>query len=114
VAGAVEFAGRVDDAALQHHLAGCQLFALPSRGEGFGLVYLEALANGKPCIAANAGGAPEVVDDASGFLVPYGDVPALAAACTAALRRDWNPAVLRARAAAFSYEVFRHRLAAIW
>lgn len=110
----IQFTGRVDDAALRRHLGACQLFALPSRGEGFGLVYLEALAQGKPCIAAEAGGAPEVVDAASGTLVPFGDVAALARACSAALRREWNPTALRARAAEFSYEVFRRRLAALW
>jgi phosphatidylinositol alpha-1,6-mannosyltransferase len=111
---AIEFLGRVSDADLRRNLAGCHVFALPSQGEGFGLVYLEALANGKPCIAANAGGAPEVIDATSGFLVPYGDVPALAEACSAALRRSWDPKTLRARAAAFSYEIFRQRLAMIW
>jgi len=113
-ADAIEFTGRVSDDALRAHFAACQLFALPSRGEGFGLVYLEALAHGKPCLAADAGGAPEVIDAASGLLVPYGDVPALAHAGIAALRTQWDSAKLRARAAEFSYEVFRRRLAAIW
>lgn len=111
---AVEFMGRVSDADLKRHLTACQVFALPSRGEGFGLVYLEALAHGKPCIAADAGGAPEVIDATSGLLVPYGDVPALAAACSAALRTVWDPETLRARAASFGYEPFRRRLADIW
>lgn len=112
--GEVEFMGRVSDRALREHLASCQLFALPSRGEGFGLVYLEAMANGKPCIAADAGGAPEVVNANCGALVPYGDVPALAKACISALQATWDPAKLRARAAEFSYESFRQRLASIW
>jgi len=112
--GGVEFMGRVSDRALREHLASCQLFALPSRGEGFGLVYLEAMANGKPCIAADAGGAPEVVNASCGGLVPYGDVPALADACIAALQFSWDPAKLRARAAEFSYESFRQRLASVW
>ncbi len=111
---AIEFLGRVSDADLRRNLAQCQVFALPSRGEGFGLVYLEALAHGKPCIAADAGGAPEVIDAMSGYLVPYGDVPALAEACSAALRRNWDPGMLQARAASFSYEIFRQRLAALW
>jgi phosphatidylinositol alpha-1,6-mannosyltransferase len=113
-AEAIEFLGRVSDADLRRNLAQCQVFALPSQGEGFGLVYLEALAHGKPCIAANAGGAPEVIDASSGYLVPYGDVPALAEACSAALRRTWDPRILQARAASFSYEIFRQRLATIW
>ncbi len=38
------------------------IFALPSTGEGFGLVFLEAMAFSKPVIAANAGGIPDVVE----------------------------------------------------
>jgi glycosyltransferase involved in cell wall biosynthesis len=57
----------------------CEIFALPSRGEGFGLVYLEAMARGKPVIGGGHGGAPEVIDDGrTGYLVQHGDVPQLA------------------------------------
>jgi glycosyltransferase involved in cell wall biosynthesis len=110
VSTAVEFVGRVDDVALRAHFAACQLFALPSRGEGFGLVYLEALAHGKPCIAADAGGAPEVVDRSCGAVVPYGEPAALASTCIATLQQQWDPAALRARADAFSFARFKQRL----
>ena len=57
----------------------CELFALPSRGEGFGLVYLEAMARGKPVIGGAHGGAPEVIDDGTtGYLVQHGDPVQLA------------------------------------
>jgi glycosyltransferase involved in cell wall biosynthesis len=57
----------------------CEIFALPSRGEGFGLVYLEAMARGKPVIGGAHGGAPEVIDDGrTGYLVQHGDAPQLA------------------------------------
>jgi glycosyltransferase involved in cell wall biosynthesis len=59
----------------------CEIFALPSSGEGFGLVYLEAMARGKPVIAGAHGGAPEVVEDGvTGYLVQHGDVNQLATA----------------------------------
>jgi len=59
----------------------CEMFALPSRGEGFGLVYLEAMACGKPVIGGAHGGAPEVIEDGkTGYLVPHGDAAQLAIA----------------------------------
>jgi phosphatidylinositol alpha-1,6-mannosyltransferase len=52
----------------------CEIFALPSSGEGFGLVYLEAMACGKPVIGGAHGGAPEIIEDGvTGYLVPHGD-----------------------------------------
>jgi glycosyltransferase involved in cell wall biosynthesis len=57
----------------------CEIFALPSGGEGFGLVYLEAMARGKPVIGGAHGGAPEVIEDGvTGYLVPHGDAAQLA------------------------------------
>jgi glycosyltransferase involved in cell wall biosynthesis len=59
----------------------CELFALPSKGEGFGLVYLEAMACGKPVIGGAHGGAPEVIEDGkTGYVVPHGDAAQLATA----------------------------------
>jgi phosphatidylinositol alpha-1,6-mannosyltransferase len=57
----------------------CEIFALPSGGEGFGLVYLEAMALAKPVIGGAHGGAPEVVQDGvTGYLVQHGDAAQLA------------------------------------
>lgn len=111
---AVEFAGFVSDAQLRHEFARCTLFALPSQKEGFGLVYLEAMAAGKPCLAADEGGAPEVVDDTCGRIVPYADVPAIAAACTAILSTPWDARAIANRARhRFGFETFRQTLKTI-
>ena len=56
-----------------------EIFALPSRGEGFGFVYLEAMARGKPVIGGAHGGAPEVIQDGvTGYVVQHGDPVQLA------------------------------------
>jgi len=57
------------------------LFALPSLNEGMGRVLVEAMAAGKPLVASEVGGVPDLVTPgATGILVPPGDVEALAAA----------------------------------
>lgn len=62
-------------------LAAGDVFAMPSRTDSFGIVYLEAWCSGTPVIGARAGGVAEVIEDGTtGLLVPFGDVPALAAA----------------------------------
>jgi glycosyltransferase involved in cell wall biosynthesis len=66
----------------------CEIFALPSSGEGFGLVYLEAMACGKPVIGGAHGGAPEIIEDGvTGYLVPHGD-PIQLATCIETLLAD--------------------------
>lgn len=61
--------------------AALDVFAMPSRTDSFGIVFLEAWANSLPVVAASAGGVTEVVDHgATGLLVPFGDVGLLAGA----------------------------------
>lgn len=83
VGDVVELAGRVSAERLATLFAGCFAFVLPSANEGFGLVFVEAMSQGRPVIAAGSGGAPEVVSDGkTGILVDYGDVVAIADAMT--------------------------------
>jgi len=113
MADAVEFLGFVEESRLADEFNACDLFALPSGKEGFGLVFIEAMAHGKPCLGARAGGVPEVITNNCGVLVDYGDGPGLTAACVTALRRHWNVNDILDRARYFSYENFRTRLAAL-
>ncbi len=69
--------------------ARADVFALPSSGEGFGLVFLEAMAFAKPVLGAAAGGITDLIEDgANGLLVPPRDVSKLAEALDRLLRDD--------------------------
>ncbi len=59
----IYFMGRANEKTLFDYYRTCDIFALPSTGEGFGIVYLEAMWHSKPCIGAAAGGVPEVVEN---------------------------------------------------
>jgi phosphatidylinositol alpha-1,6-mannosyltransferase len=86
VEGAVRFLGRVSDAELGSLYRRASLFAMPSRQEGFGLVYAEAMWHGLPCIGSTADAAGQVIEDGvTGRLVPYGDARASAEAVAALL-----------------------------
>ncbi|SKB14240.1 conserved hypothetical protein [Planktothrix sp. PCC 11201] len=75
----VTLTGFVSDQELCDHYNLCDVFALPSQGEGFGIVYLEALACGKPVLAGNQDGAVDpLLGGELGCLVDPTDVKAIA------------------------------------
>jgi phosphatidylinositol alpha-1,6-mannosyltransferase len=97
IAESVRFLGSVSDAQRDEWLRRADVFAMPSRlpggtlaGEGFGIVYLEAAAYGKPVVAGNVAGALDAVADGeTGQLVDPTDPHAVAAAIsTLLLDRD--------------------------
>ena len=96
--------------------ANCDIFALPSRGEGFGFVYLEAKAYGKPVIGGAHGGALDVIEDGvTGLLVPHGDIERLSLAIESLLGDPARAREMGARGrdrlvTAFSFEQFQSRL----
>lgn len=61
VANRVVFTGYVEEKEKADHYRLADVFAMPGRGEGFGIVYLEALASGVPIIASKADASAEVV-----------------------------------------------------
>jgi phosphatidylinositol alpha-1,6-mannosyltransferase len=92
--GSVRLAGEVPDEELPAHHAAGDVFAMPCRSrwaglevEGFGIVYLEAQATGRPAVAGRSGGAPEAIEDGvTGLLVEGGEPKAVGLAVGGLLR----------------------------
>lgn len=82
--GKIHFVGWRED--VPEILAASDVFVMPSLGEHFGRVLVEAMAMGKPVVATDAGGTPEIVlDGETGLLVPPGQPERLAGAVLALL-----------------------------
>ena len=88
VAKQILFLGELDDNALQERYRRCRVFAMPSTGEGFGLVFVEAARNGAPGIGGRHDSVKEIVlDNETGILVEQ--TPAdIAQACIRLLTDD--------------------------
>lgn len=107
-AGAVRnrvlFHGAVSDERLRGFYAASDLVVAPSRFESFGLMLVEAMMFGKPVVACNTGGMPEVAESGvTGLLAKPGDEPSLEA-CIEQLLEDANLRARMAVAARARYE----------
>jgi glycosyltransferase involved in cell wall biosynthesis len=108
--GPVTRLGVLTDDEKRDFFAAADLFCLPSRSDSFGLVFLEAWANGLPCVAYRAGGVPGVIrNGVDGLLLPCGDVAALAQGLAAhaddpLLRRALGEAGRQRTTAEFAWE----------
>ncbi|MCW5713927.1 MAG: glycosyltransferase family 4 protein [Bauldia sp.] len=93
VGDAVHFLGEIEEAGLPPLYRAADLFVMPSTGEGFGIVFLEAMASGTPALGLAAGGAPDAMaDGALGTLVQAERLgPAIAAILDGA---ETDPAAL--------------------
>ena len=90
LAGRVRFLGNREPPDVARWLAASDLLCLPSHSEGCPNVVIEALRCGRPVVASEVGGVPEIVDGRCAVLTPPGDAPALARGLLAALGRDWD------------------------
>jgi len=125
VAEHVRFTGEVSDSELADLYRRSAVFALPARtvindhdpkGEGFGIVYLEAMAFGKPVIGPNYGAPAELIRHGETGLLVDPEDPASVAEAVVSLVKNPERAREMGRAgsefvrAHYSYETFRDRL----
>ncbi|MGH7135613.1 MAG: glycosyltransferase, partial [Pirellulales bacterium] len=97
-------------------LAGARCLAMPSRGEGFGLVYLEAMRLGRPCLVSDGDAGREVVNaPEAGLAVDTRDLDGVADALVRLLSggdqwQSWSAAARRRYEQNFTAEHFQRRL----
>lgn len=109
----IEFLGRLDQPSLANRYARARVFAMPSRSEGFGLVFAEAMMSGLPCVASYDAAAEVVINGDTGFIVPQ--IPTnIANACARLLVDDdlanrFSLAGRKRYEQEFSYSCFRRR-----
>lgn len=114
----VTLAGFVPDEELPAYYQLCDLYAMPSKLEGFGIVYLEALASGKPVLGGNQDGAIDALCHGElGVLVNPDDVSEIADTITAILQKKhshpliYRPEKLREKVIhKFGFDVFERTL----
>jgi glycosyltransferase involved in cell wall biosynthesis len=104
--GWVRLLGRRSNAEVATWVSAADVLCLPSLREGCPNVVLEALASGRPVVASNVGGVPELLDKGNGLLVPPGQPQLLGEALAAAVSRDWCPEHLRSTVPCLSWHDF--------
>ena len=103
----VTMAGAVTPDRLVALYAAADLFVLPSRFEGYGMAYAEAIAHGVPVVGTTAGAIPETVPAGAGVLVPPDDIDALAATLRRLIERPDERQRLAAGARAARFPSWR-------
>jgi glycosyltransferase involved in cell wall biosynthesis len=119
IGGAVRFTGSLSPEEVAGWMRRAEVFVLPSSEEGQGVVLLEALASGTPCVAGRAGGIPDVLSPQWGKLVAPGDPQALAEAVggligSPARRLAMGRAAAEGVRAAYDWPVTARRILAVY
>ena len=114
----IEFLGRISDEQLAREYQRCTAVVMPSRGEGFGLVFLEAMRAARGCIGAHGSASEIIADGETGFVVDPRDHAHLRQLLVRMLLDRTGTATMgvcgRARFLQhFTEDHFRHRLQAL-
>ncbi|MBD2187081.1 glycosyltransferase [Pseudanabaena mucicola] len=117
----VTLTGFIPDHELNDHYNLCDVFAMPSKGEGFGIVYLEALACGKPAIGGNQDGAIDALCNGElGILIDPDNIEQIAQVIVDTLQGKhplpilYQPDLLRQKVIEiYGFDKFKERLALI-
>jgi glycosyltransferase involved in cell wall biosynthesis len=105
----IDLTGPVTQERLAEFYSAADLFVLPSRFEGYGMAYTEAIAHGVPVVATYAGAIPDTVPSRAGILVPPDDVDALAATLRRLIDDTSERERLAAGARAASFPTWREQ-----
>ncbi len=114
----VTFLGRLDDDALLREYQRCTAFVMPSRDEGFGFVFVEAMRAARACLGSPGAAAEIIADGETGLLVDPGDGAQLLQSVVRMLRDRPATGTMGARGRArflqqFTEERFRERFTAL-
>jgi len=114
----VTFLGGLDEGALQREYERCTAFVMPSRDEGFGFVFVEAMRAARACVGSRGAASEIIVDGDTGLLVEPGDRAQLLDSITRILRDRPATAAMGARGRArflqqFTDGQFRERFLAL-
>jgi glycosyltransferase involved in cell wall biosynthesis len=109
----VQFLGLLDVPTMMDEYGSCVLLALPSRQETAPVVILEAMAAGKPVVATDVGGVRDLVEDGvTGFVVPAGDVGAMAGRIAQVMGDEELRRAMGERGRAVAWQRFRRDVVA--
>lgn len=115
-AGSVRFFGRISEERKIELLSQARALVMPSRAEGFGLVYLEAMRLGRPCLVSRSDAGREVVQPPEcGLAVDPSDTAALTDALVRLLRESaewqaWSDQARQRYTAHFTARAYTDRL----
>lgn len=101
--GKVRFLGSISHQQVADEIRASRFVVLPSYAEGVPNILLEAMACGKPVVATNVGGIPEIVSEQTSILVPPQTIEPLTQALQNAWQRNWSSPQIAEHAKQFDW-----------